>query len=162
MWPFKSKKIEERELRATELLLQAFLTADEITKEKALNIPAVSACTDIISKLVATLPIKLYSENDGRVKEIVDYRTRLLNDETGDTLDAFQFKKAIVEDYLLMGNGYAYINRNRNKIKSIHYVKENNVVPFGNVDPIFKKYELQRTVGEASQRLQKEASSIHR
>lgn len=142
MWPFKSKKIEERELRATELLLQAFLTADEITKEKALNIPAVSACTDIISKLVATLPIKLYSENDGRVKEIVDYRTRLLNDETGDTLDAFQFKKAIVEDYLLMGNGYAYINRNRNKIKSIHYVKENNVVPFGNVDPIFKKYEL--------------------
>ena len=100
MWPFKSKKIEERELRATELLLQAFLTADEITKEKALNIPAVSACTDIISKLVATLPIKLYSENDGRVKEIVDYRTRLLNDETGDTLDAFQFKKAIVEDYL--------------------------------------------------------------
>lgn len=143
MWPFKKRNIEERDATPEELLLRALLANDEITKEKALNIPAVSACTDIISKLVATLPIKLYSENDGRVKEIVDYRTRLLNDETGDTLDAFQFKKAIVEDYLLMGNGYAYINRNRNKIKSIHYVKENNVVPFGNVDPIFKKYELQ-------------------
>ena len=33
------------------------------------------------------LPIKLYKENNGEVKEILnDDRVRLLNDDTGDTL----------------------------------------------------------------------------
>ena len=58
-------------------------------------------------------------ENGGK-EEIEDYRTQLLNRETGDTLDAVQFKRALVTDYLLDGAGYAFVNWQRNKIKSGH------------------------------------------
>jgi HK97 family phage portal protein len=136
-------KKEQRELTLEELLLSAGISTGDITKEQALNIPAVSACVGVISDTVASLPIQLYQAIDGKVKEIKgDDRVSLLNDDTKDTLDGFQFKKALIDDYLLAGAGYAYINRERNKIKSLHYVDNVNLsVNFG-VDPIFKKYDI--------------------
>ena len=60
------------------------------------------------------IPIKLYREDitDGKRKtvEIADHRCDLLNEDTKDTLDGAQFKKALVRDYLLTGNAYAYIS----------------------------------------------------
>ena len=66
----------------------------------------------------------------------------MLNDETGDLLDAYQMKKAFIRDYLLNGNGYIYINRDKNTVKSLHYVEENRVTATQNVDPIFKKLDI--------------------
>ena len=77
-------------------------------------------------------------ENGGK-EEIEDYRTQLLNQETGDTLDAVQFKRALVTDYLLSGAGYAFVNWQRNKIKSVHYVAFDNVSALTNADPVFKE-----------------------
>lgn len=126
-----------------ELLLQAGISTDTITKEQALNIPAVSACVEIISDTVASLPIKLYQDLDGKVQEVInDDRIKLLNDETGDTLDSFQYKKAVIEDYLLNGAAYTYINRQRNKIKSLHYVDNQSVSIVSNFDPIFKSNDI--------------------
>lgn len=126
-----------------ELLLSAGIITGNLTKEQALNIPSVGACIEIISNTVASLPIQLFKANDGKVMEIEeDVRVDLLNDDTKDTLDSFQFKKALVEDYLLEGAGYAYINRQRNKIKSLHYVENTNVSIQKNVDPIFKDYNI--------------------
>lgn len=126
-----------------ELLLSAGLITGSITKEQALNIPSVSACVGIITDTVASLPILLYKEDDGKITEINDdKRVGLLNDDTKDTLDAFQFKKAIVEDYLLDGAGYAYINRERNEIKSIHFVEHKNVSINMGINPIFKSYDV--------------------
>jgi HK97 family phage portal protein len=88
------------------------------------------------------LPIKLYKEVDKKVEEVQDDRVSLLNDDTKDSLDGYQFKKALIEDYLLNGAGYAYINRNRNKIKSLHYVKNSNVHITENADVIFKKHDI--------------------
>lgn len=139
MWPFRKK--EER-MTLEELLLQAGVLKDNITKTEALNIPSVSGCVEIISNTVAILPIKLFKELNGKVEDVSDNRITLLNDDTGDTLDGFQFKKALVEDYLLSGAGYAYINRERNKIKSLHYVDNVNVALNMGVDPIFKTYDI--------------------
>lgn len=125
-----------------DLLLKTGLLTKPITKEQAMNIPALSACVDVISNTVASIPIKLYTEKDGKVTEIEDDRVKMLNDDTKDTLDAFQFKKALIEDYLLDGAGYAYINRERNKVKSIHYVNHQSVSIHMNVDPIFKSYDI--------------------
>ena len=126
-----------------ELLLEAGVLKDNITKVEALNIPSVSACVELITNTVATLPIRLYKDLNGKVTEVKgDNRTKLLNDETGDTLDGFQFKKALVEDYLLDGVGYAYINRKRNNIKSLHYVDHCNVSINMGIDPIFKSYDI--------------------
>ena len=138
------KRVQEyRESGMDELLLQAGLANAVLTKEEALSIPSVGACVNLISDLIATLPIKLHKENSGKVEEMEeDRRVFLLNDETLDTLDGFQFKKALVTDYLLEGAGYAFINRKRNNVESIHYVENRNVSVLVGVDPIFKSYDI--------------------
>jgi HK97 family phage portal protein len=133
---------QESRMTLEEVLLQAGLLRDTITKTEALNIPSVAGCVELISNTIAILPIKLYKGVGGKIKIVEDNRVNLLNDDTGDTLDGFQFKKAIVEDYLLNGAGYAYINKERNNVKSIHYVDYDNVSVIMNVDPIFKSYDI--------------------
>lgn len=137
---FRFKK--ETRMTLEDILLQAGLVTDQISKEQALNIPAVASCVEIICNTVATLPIKLYKEGEGRVEEVKDSRVNLLNDDTKDTLDGFQFKKALVEDYLLKGSAYAYINRYRNKVTSLHYVENERVAINIGTDPIFKDYDI--------------------
>lgn len=135
------RKKEER-MSLEELLLQAGVLTDKITKKEALNLPSVSACVEMISNTVAVLPIKLYKESDGKVEEVIDERVALINDDTKDTLDGFQFKKAIVEDYLLNGAGYAYIKRERNKVKGLYYVDNESLGISINSNAIFKNYDI--------------------
>lgn len=140
------KKKEKRTAESTtleDLLLQTILKEDTVTKEMALNIPTLAGCLELVSNTIATLPIQLFKEENGKVIQVIDdNRIKLLNDDTRDTLDGFQFKKALVYDYLLMGNGYAYINKERGKVKSLHYVKESDVSININADPIFKNYDI--------------------
>ena len=77
-------------------LLQALINDTPITKEQALTLPIVSSAVDLISNIIAMLPIYLYKEevtNEGKkqIEQINnDNRVFLLNNETGDTLDSFQ------------------------------------------------------------------------
>ena len=144
---FKFKKRNtESERSIDDVLLSAILSQDSISCEQALNIPAVARCVNLISETVSMIPIKLYREDitDGKRKtvEIADHRCDLLNEDTKDTLDGAQFKKALVRDYLLNGNAYAYINKQRNLVKSLHYVDSKNVTINQNFDPIFKDYNI--------------------
>lgn len=135
--------LEQDETGLRDLLLAAGLIEDNITRIEALNIPTLAGCVELISSLVASIPIKLYKEENGEVTEIKDdIRIRLLNEETGDALTSFEMKKALVIDYLLMGNGYIYINKEKGKFVSLHYVKESDVSIIKNVDPIFKNYDV--------------------
>jgi HK97 family phage portal protein len=144
-WRKKEKRtnLEEDTIGARDLLLAAGLIEDNITRKEALNIPTLAGCVELISSLVASIPIKLYKEENEEVTEIKDdIRLKLLNEETGDTLTSFEMKKALIIDYLLMGNGYIYINKERGKIESLHYVKESDVSINRNTDPIFKNYDV--------------------
>lgn len=145
-WSRKKEKRTNESAGSTsleDLLLQANMANDVVTREMALNIPTLAGCVDLIGNTIATLPIKLFKEENGKVEEVLeDHRLKLLNDETGDTLDSYQAKKAWIDDYLLKGNGYIYINKERNEVKSLHYVKEENVSINFNSDPIFKDYSL--------------------
>lgn len=124
-------------------LLQALIGKTQITKKEALAIPAIQGCIKFATDTVSMLPIKLYRENDGKVEEIKDdLRVRLLNDDTGDTLDANQFWRAIITDYYLGKGGYAYIKKGINSFESIHYVDEVNISHIKNSDPIFKDYNI--------------------
>lgn len=136
-------KLEEDGTGLRDLLLAAGLITDNITRVQALNIPTLAGCVELISSLVASIPIKLYREENGKVEEVKDdNRVKLLNEETRDMLTAYQMKKALVIDYLLMGNGYIYINKDRGKIISLHYVKEEEVFVNASMDPIFKNYDV--------------------
>lgn len=140
---FKKRSDDPVREMATDALLRALLNNEKITRDKALMLPAVSGAVDLISSSIASMPVKLYKYSKGRVEEVFgDPRTRFLNSDTGDTLDGFQLKKALVEDYLLDGNGYAYIRKTRNEVSGLYYVKPENVFIDGNNNPIYKSYRL--------------------
>ena len=139
---FKKRETETTPV-VDDVLLQAILRGEEIDREKALTLPAVSGAVDLISNMIASMPIKLYKHKMGKVEEQdSDPRVKLLNGDTGDTLDAFQMKKAMVEDYLLGKGGYCYINKSRNDVTGLYYVKDIYVQPLFNFQPIFKEYTL--------------------
>lgn len=120
--------------------MRALLEGEVITREKAMTLPAVAGAVDLISSTIASMPVKLYKYKQGKVEEQdSDPRVRLLNNDTGDTLDAYQFKKAMVEDYLMGKGGYAYIRRYRNKVTGLFYVREIFISVIKNFKPIFKK-----------------------
>lgn len=127
----------------TDALLRALINNETITREKALTLPAVSGAVDLISNCVACMPVKLYKYKKGNVEEVDnDSRVKLLNGDTGDTLDAFQMKKAMVEDYLLGKGGYTYIRKNRNEVTGLFYVEEQYVTIMRNFNPIFKDFQI--------------------
>ena len=146
LFNFKKRSIEANQDITDDLLLKSILSENTIGKAEALNIPAVARCVNLISDTVSMIPIKLYKEEmvNGKRKtvEIEDSRCDLFNYDTKDTLDGVQFKKALVRDYLLDGNAYAYINKRRNLVKSLHYVDCDHVLINQNFDPIFKDYNI--------------------
>ena len=73
---------------------------------------------------------------------MIDPRTVFLNDDTGDTLDGHQFKRAMIEDFLISGGGYGYINRDKNEVVSLHYVENRHLAVTMNTDPIFKEADI--------------------
>lgn len=124
-------------------LIRSMLGGDDMTKEKALEIPSVCECIDYIAGTVASLPIRLYQRKDDRVREVSDdWRVRLLNQDTGDTLTARQFWRSILRDYYLGKGGYAYIHMENGMVRSLHYVEENRISFQTNNDPIFKDYNI--------------------
>ena len=132
-------------MQIDDALLKALLRNETITREKAMTLPAVAGAVDLIANCVACMPVKLYKREDGKVKEVEnDPRVRLLNVDTGDTLDAWQMKKAMVEDYLLGKGGYACIVRpnNSNGVTGLHYVEESEISIVKLPDPIFKRYTI--------------------
>lgn len=146
LFNFKKRSVEVNQNITDDLLLKSILSENTIGKAEALNILAVARCVNLISDTVSMIPIKLYKEKieSGKRKtvEVPDSRCDLLNDDTKDTLDGVQLKKAIVRDYLLEGNAYVFINKRRNIVKSLNYVDCGNVMISKNSDPIFKDYNV--------------------
>jgi HK97 family phage portal protein len=140
---FGKKEIETREDITVDPILSAIIGTTTIGKNEAMNIPTVAGCVELIANTVATIPIKLYKEANGATEEVIgDIRTKLLNDETGDLLDGYQFKKALITDYLLHGSAFAYINKEYNSVKSLHYVEKGYISTIEGMDPIFKKVDI--------------------
>ena len=125
-----------------DVLLKAILSGQAIKREDALTLPAVSGAVDFICGTIASMPVKLYKYKSGHVEEVDDVRVRLLNGDTGDTLDAFQLKKALVEDYLLGKGGYCYIERERNKVIALKYIPDGFISIYRNPNPLDKYYTI--------------------
>lgn len=152
---FKNKneaETNEAETKADEdstddVLLKALINGEEITRDEALTIPAVSSAVGLICDSFAMIPFKLYKKTikDGKKQttEVEDDRVNIINNDTKDTLDGFQFKKAICEDYLLGKGGYAYINKKGNNFIGLNYTEPNKIIILKNTNPIFKSFELQ-------------------
>lgn len=138
---------DKEEDTVEDVLLKAIMSGEEITRKEALMIPAVSSAVGLICDSFAMIPFRLYEktivENKKQTHEVVqDKRFYIINKDTGDTLDGFQFKKAICEDYLMGKGGYAFIKKDKNQFKALYYVEEKNITVSINTNPIFKDYDL--------------------
>lgn len=127
----------------------------QMTKRLVLQIPTVKGCIGFISNMICMLPIRLYEKNDGDVSEIrEDRRVSLLNNDTNDTLDPVQWKRAWIEDYFLGSGGFTYIQRNPypqffagkpdygSDFIGLYYVDESRVAIHKNTDAIFKDFNV--------------------
>ena len=134
------------EKQVDDVLLRAMLNGIEIDRASTLAIPSVAGCVDFICNTFAQIPFKLYKESvkDGKkvTEEVTDERVSIINDDTRDKLDGFQFKKAMCEDYLLGKGGYAFIGKVGNKFNALYYVDCDRVSVNKNTNAIFKDYTL--------------------
>lgn len=131
-------------------VLRAILTGDMLTREQIKGIPQVAADIDLVASTFASVPFRLYKrivDEDGKTDVVEleeDPRVICLNKTTGDTLNGFQMKRAICEDYFLGkdGGGYIYIKRAGNHVTGLYYVKPDEISITENQDPIFKDYSI--------------------
>lgn len=143
MWPF-TRKETRAEGSATDALIQALLQGTKATKDRALQIPTIAGAIDLIANVVASTPIRLYRDEGGKAVEVKnDRRVFLLNDETGDALNANEFWHAMIRDYYLGRGGYAYLDYDGyRELQSIRYVDESHITIIKNTDPIFKDFNI--------------------
>ena len=151
---FNRKAKREEVLDSTkvdDVLLRAVLNGYAMSRESTLSIPSVAACVDFICNTFAQIPFKLYKETvkDGKrvTEEVTDDRVSIINDDTRDTLDGFQFKKAMCEDYLLGKGGYAFIGKTGNKFNALYYVPCDKVMVQKNEKAIYKDFTLMVDAG---------------
>ena len=140
---FKKRDREVDANTVDDVLLKAILNGEAIKREDALTLPAVSGAVDFISSTIASMPVKLYKYKKGTVEEQdQDPRVKMLNVDTGDTLDAYQMKKALVEDYLLGKGGYCYIERERNEVVALKYIPDDFICIYRDPNPLEKWFTI--------------------
>ena len=126
-----------------DVLLRAILNGEAITRQDALTLPAVSGAVDFIAGTIASMPVKLYKYKKGRIEEQDDDpRVKMLNVDTGDTLDGYQLKKAMVEDYLLGKGGYCYIQRDGNDVTALKYIPDDFICIYRDPNPLDRYYTI--------------------
>lgn len=126
-----------------DVLLKAILNGEEVSREQALTLPAVSGAVDLIAGTIASMPVKLYKYKKGKVEEQEgDNRVKMLNVDTGDTLNGYELKKALVEDYLLGRGGYCYIERERNEVTALKYIPDGFISIYRNPNPLNKQFTI--------------------
>ena len=134
------------ENKVEDVLLKAIMNGEDISRKEALMIPAVSSAVGLICDAFAMIPFRLYEkeikDNKKQTHEVDDDRFSIINKDTKDTLDGFQFKKAMCEDYLMGKGAYAYINKKGNQFKGLNYVEEKDVTINKTTNPIFKDYDI--------------------
>lgn len=136
----------KKESRATEAEVLADIaegftpsTTTAKTRADALSIPAVASAVDWISGVIASLPIRMYKKTDSGYQEVFnDYRIDLVNQYSGNNMLASDLFKNIITDYLLDGNGFAYVVKRGNKIEKLSYIPPTKLTYTESVDCINK------------------------
>lgn len=86
------------------------------SRDKPMLLSTVYRCVDLISDSVAVLPLETYRvDKEGFKTPYQDHPAyELLNLEPSEDMTRFTFFKTLMTSVLLTGNGYAYIERDKN------------------------------------------------
>jgi HK97 family phage portal protein len=95
-----------------------------INAHTALNLSTVYRCVEILSNSVAQLPIVPYLSMNHRNRRILyEHPTYRILKNPARNLSKYMFFKMLVQDMLLHGNAYAYIDRDAlNNIRQLVYI----------------------------------------
>ena len=112
-----------------------------VTSRNVTEIPMVNSNINYIAGRIAPLKVKLYKKEDGKIVEVKDERTKLLNHDCGGVISAYNTKFNMIKDYLIQGRSHIFVERKGLKINSLRYVNPSDVMIIGNTDPIFKEVQ---------------------
>lgn len=113
------------------------------TRADALSIPSVATAVDWIAGVISSLPIRMYKKTDSGYQELYDdYRLPLLNNYSGNCMTASDLFRNIITDYLLDGNGFAYVVKRGNKIEKLSYIPPFKLTYTESVDVIDKVLKI--------------------
>lgn len=100
-----------------------------MTIEQVEKIPAVQACSSLITNTIASLPVYLYREDEkGNITRVRgDYREFLLNNEPNLTVNAFNMKKQLAKDFIFLGGSYLKVDWENNQIQELWNLKSDKV-----------------------------------
>lgn len=113
------------------------------TRADALSIPSVATAVDWIAGVISSLPIRMYKKTDSGYQELYDdYRLPLLNNYSGNCMTASDLFRNIIIDYLLDGNGFAYVVKRGNKIEKLSYIPPFKLTYTESVDVIDKVLKI--------------------
>lgn len=112
-----------------------------VTSRNVTEIPMVNSNINYIASRIAPLKVKLYKKEDGKIVEVKDERTRLLNHDCGGVISSYNTKFNMIKDYLIQGRAHIFVERKGLKVNSLRYVNPSDVMIIGNNDPIFKEVQ---------------------
>ncbi|MGN4883268.1 phage portal protein [Bacillus cereus group sp. MYBK106-1] len=120
----KKNDVEERSLYrgdGSALALTMLLGGGIVKADQLKSIPTAKTSLELICNSIAQLPIYLYKEQNGEIVKVPnDKRVMLLNNEPNEFTDSVQFKRKLVEDYILYGKALSYVERTGNKVLHLH------------------------------------------
>lgn len=96
----------------------------------AMNLSAVYRAVELISNSIATLPIKiLITDESGKNEADKHPLNYVFSDRNTDNIiSKFTLFKLLVQSVLLRGNGFAFIERQGDRIKTLRYLEPNDVI----------------------------------
>lgn len=99
----------------------------KITRDNIKNIPSAKYLIDTCMGLVSAMPLKVQLLDEEGIQTIQNDLDYILNKENHFLSTSCLLKRDMVFDYLVEGNAYALVNRTRNKVESIEYIKPNTI-----------------------------------
>ncbi|TFE30827.1 phage portal protein [Cohnella luojiensis] len=84
-----------------------------VTDESAMRVTAYLAAVKIISETIASLPLNVYQDKNGKRERATDHPLyEILHYQANPEMTAYSFRETIQGHICNWGNGYAYIDRN--------------------------------------------------
>ncbi|GAB6612860.1 MULTISPECIES: phage portal protein [Bacillus] len=120
---------EKRDMTAE--TIKALTQSAPTTEESVMTISTVTSCMDIITGSMAQMPVHLYREaEDGSMEKVHDdYRIKLLNDQSAPNMNAINTRKLMVKDYMLHGEVFIDIEREKEVIND-------NITVYGDIEKL--------------------------
>ena len=98
-----------------------------VTVETALQVPAVNAAVNFLSRSLACLPLHPYRKTKDGSERLSGKVETILHENPNPYMDSFKFRQYFWQQIFTVGRGLAYIERNATQVESLWPMDPNKV-----------------------------------